>query len=94
MLPLLCLLRKSTTARNVRPKCYTIKTTKTKKENNPMGNIADEFYDDYYSTICPECKENQCDEFMPMCEHCWLGELADSVTNEDIALEMSLGLDY
>jgi hypothetical protein len=53
-----------------------------------------EALDEFYSTVCPNCNENECDEFMPMCEHCWLDELANSVTNEDIALEMSLGLDY
>jgi hypothetical protein len=54
----------------------------------------DEFMDEYYAGICPKCKENQCDEFMPMCEHCWLDELANSYSHEDAALEMSLGLDY
>ena len=54
----------------------------------------DEVLDEFYSTVCPNCKENECDEFMPMCGHCWLDELANSVTNEDLALEMSLGLDY
>ena len=59
-----------------------------------MGNIADEFYDEYYATTCPSCRENAVDEFMPICDYCWTNELADSVTNEDLALEMSLGLDY
>ena len=54
----------------------------------------DEFYDEFYSTTCPNCKENAVDEYMPMCNHCWLNELADSVTHEDMSLEMSLGLDY
>jgi len=58
-----------------------------------MGNIADEFYDDYYATTCPECKENAVDAYEEKCTHCLLEEM--SVTyNEDIALEMSLGLDY
>ena len=59
-----------------------------------MGNIADEFFDEYYATTCPKCNENAVDEYMSMCDHCWLNELADSVTNEDMALEMSLSLDY
>jgi len=59
-----------------------------------MGNIADEFLDEYYATTCPKCKENAVDEFMPICDYCWTNELADSVTNEDMALEMSLSLDY
>jgi len=54
----------------------------------------DEFYDEFYSTTCPKCNENSVEEFMPVCDSCWLGELADSVTDEDLALEMSLGLDY
>ena len=62
-----------------------------------MGNIADEFYDEnydeYYATTCPECKENSVDEYEEKCTHCLLEELSSDY-NEDIALEMSLGLDY
>jgi hypothetical protein len=54
----------------------------------------DEMLDEYYATTCPKCKENAVDEFMPICDYCWTNELADSVTNEDMALEMSLSLDY
>ena len=28
-----------------------------------MGNIADEFYDEYYATTCPECRENAVDQY-------------------------------
>jgi hypothetical protein len=90
-LPLPCLLRKSTIEKNVRPKCYNININK--KENNPMGNIADEFYDEYYATTCPECKENAVDAYEEKCTHCLLEEMS-ATYNEDIALEMSLGLDY
>lgn len=58
-----------------------------------MGNIADEFYDEYYATVCPACNENTVDEHEPICQHCSLEELS-IMANEDIALEMSLGLDY
>jgi hypothetical protein len=54
----------------------------------------DEFFDEFYSTTCPKCNENAVDEYMPMCDHCWLNELADSVSHEDRVLEMSLSLDY
>jgi len=58
-----------------------------------MGNIADEFYDEYYATTCPSCHENTVDETEEMCTHCLLEEMS-ATYNEDIALEMSLGLDY
>jgi len=58
-----------------------------------MGNIADEFYDEYYSLVCPSCHENECDEFMPMCHSCWLDELANGYSDEDANLEMSLNLE-
>jgi hypothetical protein len=89
--PLPCLLKKPTIEKNVRPKCYNININK--KENNPMGNIADEFYDEYYATTCPECKENAVDAYEEKCTHCLLEEMS-ATYNEDIALEMSLGLDY
>jgi hypothetical protein len=90
-LPLPYLLKKPTIEKNVRPKCYNININK--KENNPMGNIADEFYDEYYATTCPECKENAVDAYEEKCTHCLLEEMS-ATYNEDIALEMSLGLDY
>ena len=37
-----------------------------------MGNIADEFYDEYYATTCPECKENAVDSYEEKCTHCLL----------------------
>jgi hypothetical protein len=55
--------------------------------------ISDEFYDEYYSITCPQCKENAVDEVEEMCTHCLLEEMS-ATYNEDIALEMSLGLDY
>jgi len=58
-----------------------------------MGNIADEFLDEYYATTCSECKENAVDEVEEKCSHCLLEEMSAHY-NEDIALEMSLGLDY
>jgi hypothetical protein len=58
-----------------------------------MGNIADEFLDEYYATTCPSCRENAVDEFEDKCTHCLLEEMS-ATYNEDIALEMSLGLDY
>jgi hypothetical protein len=53
----------------------------------------DEFYDEFYATICPSCNENSIDEHDEKCGSCMLDELAETY-NEDIALEMSLGLDY
>jgi hypothetical protein len=70
----------------------TIKIS-TKRRIAPMGNIADEFYDEYYATTCPSCRENGVDEYEEKCTHCLLEEMS-SHYNEDIALEMSLGLDY
>ncbi len=49
--------------------------------------------DEYYATTCPECKENSVDEYEDKCTHCLLEEMSAHY-NEDIALEMSLGLDY
>ena len=60
---------------------------------NMYEAVSDEFYDEYYSTTCPQCKENAVDEVEEMCTHCLLEEMS-SMYNEDIALEMSLGLDY
>jgi hypothetical protein len=53
----------------------------------------DELYDEYYATTCPSCKENAVDDYEEKCTHCLLEEMS-SAYNEDIALEMSLGLDY
>lgn len=58
-----------------------------------MGNISDEFYDEYYSLTCPSCKENSVDMEEEICTHCLLEEMS-ATYNEDIALEMSLSLDY
>ncbi len=59
-----------------------------------MANMYDdEMFDEYYSTVCPSCKENSVDEYEEKCTHCLLEEFA-SMHSEDIALEMSLGLDY
>jgi hypothetical protein len=60
---------------------------------NMYEAISDEFYDEYYSTTCPECQENSVDEMEEKCTHCLLEEMS-VMYNEDIALEMSLGLDY
>lgn len=60
---------------------------------NMYEAISDEFYDEYYSTTCPECQENSVDETEEKCTHCLLEEMS-VMYNEDIALEMSLGLDY
>ena len=57
-----------------------------------MGNIADEFYDEYYATICPECNENECATDEPLCGHCLLEDLSASY-NEDAGFEMGLGLE-
>jgi len=53
----------------------------------------DEYLDAYYATTCPSCKENAVDEYEEKCTHCLLEEMS-AMYNEDIALEMSLGLDY
>lgn len=60
---------------------------------NMYEAMSDEFYDEYYSTTCPECQENSVDEYEEKCTHCLLEEMS-VMYNEDIALEMSLGLDY
>jgi len=49
--------------------------------------------DEYYATTCPSCKENAVDDYEDKCTHCLLEEMSTTY-NEDIALEMSLGLDY
>lgn len=53
----------------------------------------DEFMDEYWATTCSFCNENKVDEFEEKCGHCMLEEFAN-LHSEDIALEMSLGLDY
>jgi len=53
----------------------------------------DEMLDEYYATVCPSCKENSVDAYEDKCTHCLLEEMSVHY-NEDIALEMSLGLDY
>jgi hypothetical protein len=53
----------------------------------------DEILDEYYATTCPSCRENSVDEYEEKCTHCLLEEMS-ATYNEDIALEMSLGLDY
>lgn len=53
----------------------------------------DEFFDAYYATTCPSCKENAVDTYEEKCGYCMLEEFAN-IHSEDIALEMSLGLDY
>lgn len=59
-----------------------------------MANMyEDEMFDEYYATVCFECKENLVNAYEEKCGHCLLEELSYTY-NEDIALEMSLGLDY
>ena len=53
----------------------------------------DEYLDSYYATACPSCKENSVDDYEDKCTHCLLEEMS-ATYNEDIALEMSLSLDY
>ena len=53
----------------------------------------DYYLDEYYATVCPSCKENAVDNYEDKCTHCLLEEMS-ATYNEDIALEMSLGLDY
>jgi len=53
----------------------------------------DEMFDEYYSTTCPQCQENAVDAYEEKCTHCLLEDMS-AMYNEDIALEMSLGLDY
>jgi hypothetical protein len=68
-------------------------TIKENKGDPLMANMYEEINDEYYATICPSCQENAVDAYEEKCTHCLLEEM--SVTyNEDIALEMSLGLDY
>jgi len=59
---------------------------------NMFEDIYDEFYDEFYATVCPQCKENEIDEYEYKCGSCMLNEFAD-LHSEDIALEMSLGLE-
>lgn len=51
------------------------------------------FLDEYYATTCPSCHENAVDDYEDKCTHCLLEEMS-ATYNEDIALEMSIGLDY
>ncbi len=53
----------------------------------------DEFLDEFYATTCPSCHENGVDQYEEKCTSCMLDEFAN-LHSEDIALEMSLGLDY
>jgi hypothetical protein len=53
----------------------------------------EEMYDEFYSMICPSCRENSVDVEEEVCTHCLLEEMS-VMYNEDIALEMSLSLDY
>jgi len=53
----------------------------------------DKCLDSYYATTSPSCKENAVDDYEEKCTHCLLEEMSAHY-NEDIALEMSLGLDY
>jgi TPR repeat protein len=69
-------------------------TIKENKGDPLMANMyEDEMFDEYYSTTCPECQENAVDAYEEKCTHCLLEEMS-ATYNEDIALEMSLGLDY
>jgi hypothetical protein len=62
-----------------------------------MGNVIealpeyDEFYDEYYSTVCPNCNENNVGDEEPICGSCALDEMATS--HEDAGFEMWLGLE-
>jgi hypothetical protein len=58
-----------------------------------MANMYEEMYDEFYSMICPSCRENSVDVEEEVCTHCLLEEMS-VMYNEDIALEMSLSLDY
>jgi hypothetical protein len=53
----------------------------------------DEMFDEYYATTCSSCHENVVDFYEEKCTHCVLEEMSYTY-NEDIALEMSLSLDY
>ena len=67
---------------------------KENKGDPLMANMyEDEMFDEYYSTTCPVCQENAVDAYEDKCTHCLLEEMS-ATYNEDIALEMSLGLDY
>jgi hypothetical protein len=68
-------------------------TIKEIQRRPPMTYENDEMLDEYYATTCPECKENAVDAYEEKCTHCLLEEMSYDY-NEDIALEMSLGLDY
>jgi hypothetical protein len=39
-----------------------------------MANMYDEMYDDFYATVCPDCKENIVDEFEEKCGHCMIAD--------------------
>ena len=65
-------------------------TIKEIQRRPPMNDYA---LDEYYATVCPSCKENSVDDYEEKCTHCLLEEMS-ATYNEDIALEMSLGLDY
>jgi predicted metal-binding protein len=62
------------------------------KEIQRRPTMNDYALDDYYATVCPSCHENSVDDKEEMCTHCLLEEMS-ATYNEDIALEMSLGLD-
>jgi hypothetical protein len=64
----------------------------TKRRIAPMGNIEDEFYDEYYATICPSCHENSVDEYEEKCTHCLLVEF-ENLYSEDLAPELSVYFD-
>jgi hypothetical protein len=68
-------------------------TIKEIQRRPPMTYENDEALDQYYATTCPSCRENAVDEYEDKCTHCLLEEMS-ATYNEDIALEMSLGLDY
>lgn len=51
-----------------------------------------DMYDEYYATVCPSCKENNVDDYEEKCGSCMLDDFA-TLFEEDIALEMSLGLE-
>jgi len=53
----------------------------------------DEFLDEFYATTCPSCNENAVDQYEEKCTSCMLDD-STNLYSEDIALEMSLGLDY
>jgi hypothetical protein len=65
----------------------------TIKETQRRPTMNEYSLDEYYATVCPSCKENSVDDYEDKCTHCLLEEMS-ATYNEDIALEMSLGLDY